>query len=113
MVAISPVKRKKWTCEHTRFVARRRGREVIIKGNVQVSFLKKGPFVRPVPEPQTDIRTYELCYAQEAFLKVSYPEEMALVVYEELEMPEFVRVIRVKLPNDREFLIKSRRRDEK
>jgi len=79
----------------------------MIKGKVPVSFLKKGPYLKPLPEPQTDIRTYELCYAQEAFSTTPYAEEMVLLVYEEPEMADFVRLIRIKLRNDKEFLIKS------
>jgi len=33
-----------------RFVARQRGRKIIIKGKVPVSFLEKGPFLNAVPE---------------------------------------------------------------
>ncbi len=93
-----------------RFVAHRRGKKVIIKGKAPVSFLKRGPYLKPLREPQTRIRTYQLCYAQETESTVEYAEELALVVYEEMEMPDVVRLIRIKLPGDAEFLIKRQKR---
>jgi hypothetical protein len=66
-------------------------------------------FLKPLPDSHMDTPTYELCYAQEAFSKVSYPEELAPVGYEEPEMAKVVRLIRINLRNVREFLIQSRR----
>lgn len=80
---------------------------MIIKGKVPVSHIKQGPFLKKLHEPNTGIRTYELCYEKREASTSPYAETLVLVVYEEPEVPDFVRLIRIRLPGDRDFEIES------
>jgi hypothetical protein len=86
---------------------RRLPRKVIIKGKVPVSAVARNPYLKRLPEPQTDTRTYQLCYADSATATSPYATTLELVAYEEWEVPDFVRCIRIKMANDEEFVIES------
>ena len=90
-----------------RFVAHRKNQKVIIKGKVPVSPIARKPYLKRLPEPQTDTRTYQLCYADSAMATSPYATTLELVRYEEWEVPDFVRRIRIKMANDEEFVIES------
>ena len=90
-----------------RFVARRRGKKVIIKGKVPVSDAHQGPYLKWVAHPRTDTRVYELCYRKSLMAFSHGAETLELVVHEEPDVPDFVRSIVIKLPNDKEYVIES------
>ena len=69
-------------------IARRKDRKVIIKGKVPVSAVARNPYLKRVPEPQTDTRTYQLCYADSAMVTSPFATTLELVTYEEWEMPD-------------------------
>jgi hypothetical protein len=90
-----------------RFVARRRGQSVIIKGKVMTSAVIQEPYLERIEGPASETMTYRLEYRR-TIKSFNYgPETPALVVYEEREMPAPVRRIRIVLPGDREFIIES------
>ena len=90
-----------------RFIARRRGRKVIIKGKVPVCDTAQGPYLKWVAHPRTDTRVYELCYRKSVMAFTHGAETLELVVYEEPDVPDFVRSIVIRLPNDKEYVIQS------
>ena len=90
-----------------RFVARRRGKKVIIKGKVPVSDAHQGPYLKWVSHPRTDTRVYELCYQKSVMAFTHGTETLEIVIHEEPDVPEFVRSIVIKLPNDKEYVIES------
>jgi hypothetical protein len=90
-----------------RFVARRRGKKVIIMGKVPVSAAHQGPYLKWIAHPRTDTRAYELCYRKSVMAFTHGAETLELVVHEESDMADFVRTIRIRLPNDREYVIES------
>jgi len=90
-----------------RFVAHRRGQKVIIKGKAPVSVIATGPYLKRLPDSSADTRTYQLCYAERIRPTAPYSQTLQLLSYEEPEMPDCVRRIRIKLWNDREFVIES------
>ena len=90
-----------------RFVAHRRGKKVIIKGKVPVSDAHQGPFLKRVAHPRTDTRVFELCHRKSVMMLTHGAETLELVVHEEPDVPEFVRSIVIRLPNDKEYVIHS------
>jgi hypothetical protein len=77
---------------------------MIICGTVPVSSVARNPYLKRLPEPRIDTRTYELRYAEGA---TPEPTVRELVTHEEWNVPEYVRWIRIKLENDEDVVIES------